>query len=113
MQVLILTMRINGACMRGLFSQIRSESPSQVFLVIIAWLFEILKDIPVEEWEEIVLSYDNMCHVNSMKVAQSPLPLPEPYDTMWIKITKVFFMQCSIINYTCIHIYMKYFHTGY
>ena len=37
-------------------------------MVIIAWLFSTVQHIPVKEWEDIVLSYDNMCHVNGMKV---------------------------------------------
>ena len=58
-------------------------------MVIIAWLFSTVQHIPVKEWEDIVLSYDNMCHVNGMKVAQGHLPLPQPYDSMWLRITKV------------------------
>ena len=28
------------------------------------------------ERQEIILSYDNMCHLNNLKVAKNPLPLP-------------------------------------
>lgn len=31
----------------------RSESPSQVFLIVLTWLHEILKNKPVEEWEKV------------------------------------------------------------
>ena len=30
-----------------------------------------------------------MCHLDSMRVAQNPLPLPEPYDKLWLSVTKV------------------------
>lgn len=67
----------------------RSESPSQVFLIVITWLYELLKDVPTEKWSSIILAYDNMCHLDGLKAASSPLPLPEPYDNMWRAITKV------------------------
>ena len=37
----------------------------------------------------IVLSYDNMCHVDGMRVAKKPLPRPSPYDRMWMDISKI------------------------
>ena len=67
----------------------RSESPSQAFLVVILWLYQTLQKIPVSEWGDVVLSYDNMCHLDSLRAAANPLPLPEPYSHMWLKITKV------------------------
>lgn len=30
-----------------------------------------------------------MCHVDGMKVAKKPLPLPAPFDKMWSAINKV------------------------
>ena len=36
-----------------------------------------------------MLAYDNMCHLDGMKVAKSPLPLPQPYDKKWLTISKV------------------------
>lgn len=67
----------------------RSESPSQVFVIVIQWLLRILENVPVQEWSDVVISYDNMCHLDSMRVAQNPLPLPQPYDHMWLSVTKV------------------------
>ena len=67
----------------------RSESPSQVLLIVLVWLFEVLKDIPPENWPEVVLAYDAMCKLDGMKVCSKPLPLPEPFNKMWMKITKV------------------------
>ena len=70
----------------------RSESPSQVFIFIIYWLFETLNKLPVEEWSNIIVAYDNMCQLDSLKVAQKPLPLEPPYDQMWLTIQKVYMM---------------------
>ena len=67
----------------------RSESPSQVFLIVIHWLFETLKSIPVEKWPSVLLAYDNMCHLDSLRASRQPLPLPPPFNEMWLKITKV------------------------
>ena len=67
----------------------RSESPSQVFLIVISWLFEILQNVPQSDWSSIILSYDNMCHLDGLRAATAPLPLPQPYNTMWKAITKV------------------------
>ena len=67
----------------------RSESPSQVFVFTLFWLFEILSQVPSEKWHKIILAYDNMCQLDSLKVAKKPLPLEPPYDQMWLTIQKV------------------------
>lgn len=67
----------------------RSESPSQAFMIILAWLLETLKDIPTHMWGDVVVSYDNMCHLDGMRVAREPLPLPPPYNVMWKSVTKI------------------------
>ena len=67
----------------------RSESPSQVFLITIEWLYQILSNKPVEEWHNVILAYDNMCHLDSLRVAAKELPLPHPYSEMWLRITKI------------------------
>ena len=69
----------------------RSESPSQVFIIVLTWFMNILHDqgLPEDQWENIILAYDNMCHLDALKAARNPLPLPAPYDKMWLKITKV------------------------
>ena len=67
----------------------RSESPSQVLLIVLGWLFEVLQDRPRDKWSDIVLAYDAMCKLDGMKACNKPLPLPEPFDQMWMKITKV------------------------
>lgn len=53
------------------------------------WMLVTLKDIPEPKWNDVFLAYDNMCHVDGMKVTQRPLPFPAPYDTMWFKINKL------------------------
>lgn len=30
-----------------------------------------------------------MCHLDALKVANAPLPLPAPYCNMWLKVTKI------------------------
>ena len=69
----------------------RSESPSQVLLIVLGWLFEVLKDTPKDKWSDIVLAYDAMCKLDGMITCSRPLPLPEPFDQMWMKMTKVFY----------------------
>ncbi len=49
-----------------------SESCSQVFTIVLAWLMTVVEDLPREEWSRIVLAYDNMCHLDSLKVARKP-----------------------------------------
>lgn len=67
----------------------RSESPGQVFLMSVHYLYERLKNVPETEWEKFILSYDNMCNVDKMVAAREPLPLPAPYDNLWLKVRKV------------------------
>ena len=67
----------------------RSEGPGQVFLITIQYLLQRLKDMPEEQWEDFILSYDNMCNLDKLRVAKKPLPLPEPYDKIWLKVRKI------------------------
>ena len=41
------------------------------------------------ELRKIILSYDNMCHLNNLKVARSPLPLPSDFSHMWLDVKKI------------------------
>lgn len=77
----------------------RSESPSQIFIFTQYWLFEILSQIPTEKWSDDTLAYDNMCSLDSMKVAQKPLPMEPPYDQMWLSIQKVPICTCNYVSY--------------
>ena len=67
----------------------RSESPSQVLLIVLGWIFQILKETPKDNWSDIVLAYDAMCKLDGMKMCQKALPLPKPFGEMWKCVTKV------------------------
>lgn len=61
----------------------RSESPSHVFLAAVAWMFATHKHADRQQWNEIDLAYDNMCHMDGMLATKNELPLPAPFNTMW------------------------------
>ena len=67
----------------------RSESPTQVFIILLHWLFENLSSIPEDQWSEVIIAYDNMCQLDSLQIAKNPLPLPSPFDKMWMAVQKV------------------------
>ena len=76
----------------------RSESPSQAFVITIVWLYNKFLQFKnngmsdeelVNAMKETVLTYDNMCHLNSLRAARKDLPLPPPFDKMWKTIQKV------------------------
>ncbi len=52
----------------------RAESPSQVWVIVLVWLMEVLQKIPPEKWSEFVISYDNMCKLDGMKGARVHAP---------------------------------------
>ena len=43
----------------------------------------------MKEISSTVLAYDNMCHVDNLKIARKNLPLPHPYNKLWKCINKV------------------------
>ena len=53
------------------------------------YLYERLKDVPEDKWEEFIHSYDNMHNLCKIRSARSALPLPKPYDELWLKIKNV------------------------
>ena len=65
----------------------RSESPSQVFFILIQWLCSLVKT--TSKVPEVTLAYDNMCNLDRMKVAQQPLPFPSPFDKLWLNVVKI------------------------
>ncbi|CAB3985930.1 Hypothetical predicted protein [Paramuricea clavata] len=75
----------------------RSESPTQAFVVTILWLYRKFKGMKNEFSDDdirqamssICLAYDNMCHMDSLKIAKRDLPLPKPFDECWKLISKV------------------------
>ena len=62
-------------------------------MLVLQLMVNEFKHIPESKLEDAmtkyVLSYDNMCHLNSLKAAKADLPLPSPYNVMWKKIHKV------------------------
>lgn len=66
------------------------------------WLYDLLRGKTEDEWNQVVLAYDNMCHLDGLRAAQRPLPLPHPYDMMWQKITKVYACPWLHTYYTAI-----------
>ena len=61
----------------------------QVALIMLKFLQLKLKDKTVEEYRKFYLSYDNICHVDELKLLSKPLPLPMPEDKIWLEINKV------------------------
>ena len=68
----------------------RSESPSQVFFIVLTWLIALLQSsVKPEEVQSINLAYDNMCNLYRLKVARKPLPLKPPLDRAWLRMNKI------------------------
>ena len=76
-------------CEGIIISYYRSESPSQVFLIILQWLLSMINPLNPNSKPNVTLAYDNICNLDRMKVAKHPLPLPKPLDTIWIDVTKI------------------------
>ena len=47
-----------------------------MFLLVLTWLTAAFGNHSRTDWQKIILSYDNMCHFDNLKVAKQPLPLP-------------------------------------
>ena len=45
-----------------------------------------------------------MCKLDGMKACSKPLPLPEPFDQMWLIITKVYCLISYSVIITTINI---------
>jgi len=73
----------------------RSESPMQVFFILLKWLQTLLSQqhsvtSPAQDCPaSMFLAYDNMCHLDQLKIARKPLPLPPPMDTAWLGMEKI------------------------
>lgn len=67
----------------------RSEGPAQVFLLVLTWLITAFGHMSRTDWKKIVFAYDNMCHLNNLRVAQSPLPLPGKLKFIWNDTHKI------------------------
>ena len=42
-----------------------------------------------EERKRVIVSYNNICHLNNLKVAKKPLPLPSNLQYLWLDMTKI------------------------
>ena len=60
----------------------RSEGPGQVFLITIQYLLKGLEEIPESQWEDVIISYDNMCNLDKLRVAKNP---GYPFPNLMIK----------------------------
>ncbi len=69
----VIKMRTSNVFLTGAH---RSEGPAQVFLLTLTWLVAAFRDLSTKEREDITLCSDNMCHLDNLKVAKKPLPLP-------------------------------------
>ena len=67
----------------------RSEGPAQVFLLVLVWMIAALGSLTREERKKVVLSYDNMCHLDNLRVAKKALPLPGDLKFLWLDIKKI------------------------
>ena len=67
----------------------RSEGPAQVFLIVLVWLIAVTQHLKRANWRNFILSYDNMCHLDNLKVAKKELPLPGDLKYVWLDIKKV------------------------
>ena len=69
---------------------IRSEGPAQVFLIIVLmWVVAIFSQKMREERKKAIISYDNMCHLDNLRVARKPLPLPGDLQYLWTDTRKM------------------------
>jgi len=46
-------------------------------------------DTVLEKISKTIIAYDNMCHVDGLKVAKCDLPFINPLSKMWINVIKV------------------------
>jgi len=77
------------SCVLMSLSLSRSEGPAQVFLIVLVWMLSAFAKMTQESRKKIILSYDNMCHFNNLKVARKPLPLPGNFSNMWLDVKKI------------------------
>ena len=66
----------------------RSESASQVFVILVQWMLSLFKDIE-SDLPTITLAYDNMCNLDKIKASKAVLPFEPPYDKMWMNVKKI------------------------
>ena len=77
-----------GGIIRSWAPIYKSESPTQVVLLMIKHLQLSLQNISPENWHKIFLVYDNMCNVDRLRMLRDPLPLEGEFSNIWQKVTK-------------------------
>ena len=85
----LICMKMIEWCICTFFYACRSEGPAQVFLIILVWLIAAIGKMSREQRKKVILAYDNMCHVDNLRVARRPLPLPGNLQFLWSDIHKI------------------------
>ena len=84
-----LSLQVRGGGHVDCFTPIyRSESVGQVYLFVITWLYLLYDIIPADMRGKIWLCYDAMCKLTKTRAMKEPLPLPEPYSHMFLRLNK-------------------------
>ena len=58
-------------------------------MIVLSWLFVILKSLNPANWSNIFVAYDNMCRLYGLLAAKNLLPLSSPWDKAWISVNKI------------------------
>ena len=64
----------------------RAESPSQVFLIILAFLYLLFKNVEEKDFGTYWIAYDNMCNVMRLKVANVSMQICISFIVICMKI---------------------------
>ena len=67
----------------------KSEGPTQVALIFLNYLRLKLHGKTLEDFRKFFFSFDNICHVDELRLLKKPLALPSPEDRLWMEINKV------------------------
>ena len=73
----------------SIFSYTGQKVQHRFFLLVLVWLIAALGSLTREERKKVVLSYDNMCHLDNLRVAKKPLPLPGDLMFLWLDIKEI------------------------
>ena len=57
-------------------------------MLTITWLIAAFGNKGRDFWKNLIIAYDNMCHMNNLIVARNPLPLPGDLQYIWLDIRK-------------------------
>ena len=78
-----------GGVIRSWTPLYKSEGPTQVALIMLRFLHLYFQGKSIEDFTKFFMSYDNICHVDELKLLAKKLDLPVPFDEIWLKINKV------------------------